>query len=67
MSSDTSSDIKSIKYLDRHGNKLDTKTTDTDFHFGLIANQEKVFSPKSDSSSDLDNVINGSVCVHFFF
>jgi len=60
MSSDTSSDIKSIKYLDRHGNKLDTKTTDTDFHFGLIANQEKVFSPKSDSSSDLDNVVNSS-------
>jgi hypothetical protein len=65
MSSDTSSDIKSIKYLDKHGNQLDTKTemkrqtTDTDYHFGLIANEGKVFSPKSDSS-DLDNIVNSS-------
>jgi len=65
MSSNTSSDIKSIKYLDKHGNQLDTKTeikrqtTDTDYHFGLIANQEKIFSPNSESSN-LDNIVNSS-------
>jgi hypothetical protein len=66
MSSETSSDIKSIKYLDKHGNQLDTKTemkrqtTDTDYHFGMIANQERIFSPKSESSSDLNNVVDSS-------
>ena len=72
MSSDTSSEIKSIKYLDKHGNQLDTKTevkrqttevkrqsSDTDYHFGLIANQDKIFNLKSESS-DLDNIVNSS-------
>ena len=66
MSSETSSEIKSIKYLDKNGNQLDTKTeikrqtTDTDYHFGLIANQDKLFTLKSESSSDLNNVVNSS-------
>ena len=66
MSSDTKSDINDIKYLDKFGNQIDTKTeikrqtTDTDYHFGLLANQEKIFSIKSENLSDLDNIINTS-------
>lgn len=66
MSSETSSDIKSIKYLDKNGKQLDTKTemkrltSDTDYHFGLIANQDKLFTPKSESSSDLNNIVDSS-------
>lgn len=66
MSSDSSSDVKSIKYLDKNGNQLDTKTefkrqsSDTDYHFNLIANKEKVVSIKSDTSSDLDNIVDSS-------
>ena len=66
MSSETSSDIKSIKYLDKNGKQLDTKTeikrqtSDTDYHFGLIANQDKLFTPKSESSSDLNDIVNSS-------
>jgi hypothetical protein len=65
MSSDTSSELN-VNYLDKNGNKLSTKTemkrqtSDTDYHFSMIANQEKVIEIKSESSSDLDNIVNSS-------
>ena len=65
MKSDTSSEIN-VNYLDKNGNKLETKTevkrqtSDTDFYFGMVANQEKVINLKSESSSDFDNIINSS-------
>jgi len=65
MKSDTSSEIN-VNYLDKNGNKLETKTevkrqsSDTDYYFGMVANQEKVINLKSESSSDLDNIVNSS-------
>ncbi len=65
MSSDTQSELN-VNYLDKNGNKLSTKTemkrqsSDTDYHFAMIANQEKVIDLKSESSSDLDNIVNSS-------
>ena len=65
MKSDTSSELN-VNYLDKNGNKLETKTevkrqsSDTDFYFGMVANQEKIIDLKSDSSSDLENIINSS-------
>ena len=62
MSSEKSSEIN-INYLDKNGNKLDTKTelkhqtSDTDFHYNMIANQEKIINlKKSESSTDLLNI-----------
>jgi len=62
MSSEKSSEIN-INYLDKNGNKLDTKTdmkrqsSDTDFHYNMIANQEKIINLKeSESSTDLLNI-----------
>ena len=62
MSSEKSSKIN-INYLDKNGNKLDTKTeikhqsSDTDFHFNMIANKEKILNLKeSESSTDLLNI-----------
>ena len=65
MKSDTSSELN-VNYLDKNGNKLETKTevkrqsSDTDYYFGMVANQEKIIDLKSASSSDLDNIINSS-------
>jgi len=66
MESNTSSEIN-VNYLDKNGNKIESKTevkrqsSDTDFHFDMIANQEKVIHlEKSESSSELENIVNSS-------
>ena len=56
MSSETSSEIK-VSYHDNHGRKIaqttevKRQTTDTDFYFNMVANQEKII-PKEDESSE---------------
>jgi hypothetical protein len=68
MSSESSE--LNVNYLDKNGVKLDGKTdgnpeikrqsSDTDYYFGMVANQEKVINIESESSSELANIINSS-------
>jgi hypothetical protein len=67
MNSNSSSEIN-VNYLDTNGNKIDSKITEvkkqvsdtTEYHFGMIANQEKIINIKSETSTDLENIVNSS-------
>jgi hypothetical protein len=63
MKSETS-DI--VNYLDKNGNKIDSKkelkrqSSDTDFHFNIVANKEKIIDIISEESSSINDIINSS-------
>lgn len=60
MKSDTSSEINNNILNGDHINLL-KQTSDTDYHFDLIANQEKIFISRTNTSeSDINNIIDSS-------
>jgi hypothetical protein len=64
MSSETSSEMK-VSYHDNHGKKIaqstevKRQTTDTDFYFNMVANQEKII-PNDEESSESSQIIASS-------
>jgi hypothetical protein len=72
MSSETSTELN-IKYLDSNGKKINTmsekpngkfeikrQSSDTDYYFDMVANQDKMVPAKSETSSELENMLNSS-------
>ena len=68
MSSETSSEMN-VNYLDTNGAKLDSKTEikkqisdSTDYHYDMIANQEKIINLKeSEESSEFNNIVDSEI------